>query len=107
MVAFGFPLPGLLASEGNVSTGVLSATAGLQNDIRFVQISAPVQAGNSGSPLLDASGHVIGVVVAKLDALRIARLTVMCRKMLTSPSIGRQCEHSWMKRALTTDRRRL
>jgi len=75
VVAFGFPLPDILSSEGNVSTGVLSATAGLQNDIRFVQISAPVQPGNSGGPLLDASGHVIGVVVAKLDALRIARLT--------------------------------
>ena len=36
---------------------------------------SPVQPGNSGVPLLDASGHVIGVVVAKLDALRMARLT--------------------------------
>jgi S1-C subfamily serine protease len=40
-----------------------------------VQISATVQPGTSGGPLLDASGHVIGVVVAKLDALRMARLT--------------------------------
>jgi S1-C subfamily serine protease len=75
VVAFGFPLPGILSSEGNVSTGVLSATSGLDNDIRFVQISAPVQPGNSGGPLFDSSGHVIGVVVAKLDALRVARAT--------------------------------
>jgi S1-C subfamily serine protease len=75
VVAFGFPLPGLLSSEGNVSTGVLSATSGLQNDIRFVQISAPVQPGNSGGPLFDSSGHVIGVVVGKLDALQVARET--------------------------------
>jgi S1-C subfamily serine protease len=75
VVAFGFPLPGILSSEGNVSTGVLSATSGVQNDIRFVQISAPVQPGNSGGPLFDSSGHVIGVVVAQLDALQVARAT--------------------------------
>ena len=75
VVAFGFPLPDILSSEGNVSTGVLSATSGLQDDPRFVQISAPVQPGNSGGPLFDSSGHVIGVVVAKLDALKVARLT--------------------------------
>jgi len=75
VVIFGFPLPGILSSEGNVSTGILSATTGLQNDIRYVQISAPVQPGNSGGPVFDTSGHVIGVVVAKLDALRVAQFT--------------------------------
>ncbi len=75
VVAFGFPLPGLLSSEGNVSSGILSATSGIQNDVRFMQISAPVQPGNSGGPLFDSSGHVIGVVVAKLDAVKVAELT--------------------------------
>jgi S1-C subfamily serine protease len=75
VVAFGFPLPGLLSSDGNVSAGILSATSGLQNDVRFVQISAPVQPGNSGGPLFDMSGHVIGVVEAKLDAIKVAQLT--------------------------------
>ena len=73
VVAFGFPLPGVLSSSGNVSTGILSATSGLQDDVRFIQISAPVQPGNSGGPLFDSGGHVIGVVVAKLDAIQIAR----------------------------------
>jgi len=75
VVTFGFPLPGILSSEGNVATGIISATTGLQNDIRFVQISAPVQPGNSGGPMFDTSGHVIGTVVAKLDALRVAQIT--------------------------------
>jgi len=75
VVAFGFPLPGLLSSDGNVSVGILSATSGMQNDVRFIQISAPVQPGNSGGPLFDSSGHVIGVVVAKLDAVKVAQLT--------------------------------
>ena len=49
--------------------------AGIGDDFRFLQISAPVQPGNSGGPLLDASGNVIGVVTAKLNALRIAKST--------------------------------
>ena len=75
VVSYGFPLPSVLSSEGNISVGILSATSGLQDNVRFIQISAPVQPGNSGGPLLDSSGHVIGVVVAKLDALEVARLT--------------------------------
>jgi S1-C subfamily serine protease len=47
----------------------------LAGDSRLLQISAPVQPGNSGGPLLDASANVIGVVVSKLDALRVAKAT--------------------------------
>lgn len=75
IVVVGFPLTGLLASEANVTVGAVSATSGLLDDTRFLQITAPVQVGNSGGPLLDTSGHVAGVVVAKLDALRVAELT--------------------------------
>ena len=57
--AFGFPLAGLLATGGNFTTGNVSAVAGLGNDTRFLQISAPVQPGNSGGPLLDQSGNVV------------------------------------------------
>ena len=72
---FGFPLPGILSSEGNVSAGMISAVTGIKNDVSMLQISAPLQPGNSGGPLMDSSGNVIGVIVAKLDALEIARLT--------------------------------
>jgi S1-C subfamily serine protease len=75
VTVFGYPLPDLLSSAGNVSTGIVSATSGLGNDIRYIQIGAPVQSGNSGGPLFDNSGHVVGVVVAKLDTLKTAKLT--------------------------------
>lgn len=74
VVALGYPLSGLLASAANVSTGIVSALAGVGDDSRHLQISAPVQPGNSGGPLLDASGHIVGIVAAKLNAVSIARL---------------------------------
>ena len=75
IVAYGFPLTGMLSSRGNVVTGNVTALAGLGDDSRFLQISAPVQLGNSGGPLFDRYGNVIGVVVAKLNALKIASAT--------------------------------
>jgi S1-C subfamily serine protease len=75
VVALGYPLSGLLASTANVSVGNVSALAGLGDDSRYLQISAPVQPGNSGGPLLDASGHLIGIVTAKLNAVRVAKFT--------------------------------
>lgn len=68
VIAIGFPLRGILASEAQITTGNVSALAGVQNDERFIQITAPVQPGNSGGPLLDQSGNVVGIVASKLDA---------------------------------------
>jgi S1-C subfamily serine protease len=74
-VVYGFPLTGALASGGNVTTGNITALAGLGDDSRFLQISAPVQPGNSGGPLLDRNGSVVGIVVSKLNALGVASRT--------------------------------
>jgi hypothetical protein len=75
IVVVGFPLHGILAPGQKVTTGTISALAGPSNDSRLIQITAPVQQGNSGGPLLDESGKVIGVVVGKLDALKVAKIT--------------------------------
>jgi S1-C subfamily serine protease len=75
VVAIGYPLHGLLTSDLTVTTGIISSLAGLHNDTRFLQISAPVQPGNSGGPLHDNSGNIVGVVTAKLDALRVVKAT--------------------------------
>ena len=74
IVVIGFPLHGLLTSDPSVTTGNVSALAGPGDDRRFLQITAPVQQGNSGGPLLDLAGNVVGVVVAKLDAIKVANL---------------------------------
>ena len=75
VVTYGFPLAGLLSSGPTLTTGEISALAGLGDNQRQYQISAPVQPGNSGGPLLDMSGSVVGVIVSKLNAQRIAQRT--------------------------------
>ena len=59
----------------NVSVGIVVALAGPGNDYRLMQISAPIQKGNSGGPVLDSAGNIVGVVVSKLNALKVARAT--------------------------------
>jgi S1-C subfamily serine protease/Holliday junction resolvasome RuvABC ATP-dependent DNA helicase subunit len=66
IAAFGYPLQGTLSTGGNFTTGNISALAGMRNDSRHLQITAPVQPGNSGGPVVDQAGNVIGVVVSGL-----------------------------------------
>ncbi len=75
IVALGYPYAGLLTSASQTTTGTITALAGVGDDIRYVQISSPIQPGNSGGPVLDASGHVVGTVVATLNALSVAKTT--------------------------------
>ena len=75
VVAIGYPFHGLLSSDFTVTTGIVSSLSGTINDTRMLQISAAVQPGNSGGPLLDTNGLIVGVVAAKLNALRVARAT--------------------------------
>jgi S1-C subfamily serine protease len=75
VVTYGFPLSGLLSSGPTLTTGDISALAGLRDNPLHFQISAPVQPGNSGGPLLDAHGNVVGVVTSKLNAARVAQMT--------------------------------
>ena len=75
VVAIGYPFHGLLTSDFTVTTGIVSSLSGIFNDTRHLQISAAVQPGNSGGPLLSSAGEVVGVVSAKLNALKIAKAT--------------------------------
>lgn len=72
VAAFGFPHSDILSTSGNFTTGNVTALSGLHDDSRYLQISAPVQAGNSGGPLLDGDGNLVGVVSAKLNAFKVA-----------------------------------
>src|SRR5579864_1408888 len=75
VVATGYPLTGLLGSGMSVTTGSLTSLTGPRDDSRMMQMSAPIQPGNSGGPLLDGAGHVVGVVSSQLNAGLTATLT--------------------------------
>ena len=64
-----------MASDLIVTSGQVNSLAGLGNDPNMIQISAPVQPGNSGGPLIDRAGAIVGVVVSKLNVERLAKLT--------------------------------
>ena len=62
IVVMGYPLAGLLSQSVKVTSGVVSSLSGVGDDRRMMQISAAVQPGNSGGPVLDTQGGVLGVV---------------------------------------------
>jgi len=71
----GFPHIDLLGKAPKYTEGTISATSGIEDDPRILQVSVPVQAGNSGGPLLDARGRVVGIVASKLSAARVFEWT--------------------------------
>ena len=75
IVVAGFPLPTVLQNGLNVTVGNVSSLAGFGGNSALLQMTAPVQPGNSGGPLFDMAGNVVGVIVSKLDALEMAKAT--------------------------------
>lgn len=71
----GFPHITLLGKEPKYTDGTISALSGIGDDPRIFQISVPVQAGNSGGPLMNATGEVVGIVASKLAAARVFEWT--------------------------------
>jgi S1-C subfamily serine protease len=67
VIVVGYPLHGYMASSLNLTTGNVSAMAGYKDDPNSYTITAPVQPGNSGGPVLDDNGHLIGIVTSRLD----------------------------------------
>jgi len=54
-----------MGDEIKYTNGTISSRSGFQGDVTSYQVSAPVQPGNSGAPLFDNSGNIIGVINAK------------------------------------------
>jgi len=64
----GFPLPASLGTKSRLSTGRINSLYGIEEDPRLFQIGNPVQPGNSGGPLFNSGGELVGVVVSGLNA---------------------------------------
>jgi S1-C subfamily serine protease len=73
--AAGFPYYSIAGTSLHLTGGNVSALAGVDDDARFFSFTAPVQPGNSGGPLIDARGGVLGLVVARLSEDFIAEAT--------------------------------
>jgi len=69
----GHPLAGLLSSEAKYNEGTISALSGMKDDLHLMQISVPIQPGNSGGPLSNARGEVIGLIVSTINGSALLR----------------------------------
>jgi len=63
----GYPLNDILGSNYKVTDGIISSQSGIADDIRFMQITVPIQPGNSGGPLFNENGNIVGITTAKLN----------------------------------------
>ena len=67
IVVLGFPLTGLLGTGPQASAGNIAALCGIGNDSSIFQFTAPISSGNSGGPVLDMAGHIVGLVTSSLN----------------------------------------
>lgn len=67
VLTLGYPLIQIQGQEQKASFGRINSLTGIKGNPRFLQIDIPVQPGNSGGPLLNNKGQVVGVVTATLD----------------------------------------
>ncbi len=69
IVAFGYPLRGILSSSVKLTRGIVSSLSGLNDNYSEIQIDAAIQPGNSGGPVLNMEGQVVGVASSGLNKL--------------------------------------
>lgn len=75
VTAGGYPLGSLLGDGLKMTSGVVSGLSGPDGDRSLFQLSAPIQPGNSGGPVVDGAGALVGVTAAKLDEVKLLRAT--------------------------------
>ncbi|MCX6253697.1 MAG: serine protease [Bacteroidia bacterium] len=64
----GYPLNDVMGTNYKVTDGIISSKSGVADDVRYYQISVPLQPGNSGGPLFNKDGNVIGITSSKLNS---------------------------------------
>lgn len=92
--ALGYPLRATMGDEVKLTNGIISSKTGFQGDITTYQITVPVQPGNSGGPLFDSKGDIIGIINAKHTgaenasyAIKTSYLINLIQVMNTTPTL--------------------
>ena len=66
----GYPLGNMVSDTIKVTKGIVSATKGMDNDVSQFEIDAVIRKGNSGGPVYDKLGNIVGVAVSRLNVNR-------------------------------------
>jgi serine protease Do len=66
----GYPFGRRVSRSIKVTRGIISSLTGIGNNFSQIQIDAALQPGNSGGPILDDRGNVVGVAVSRLDKIK-------------------------------------
>lgn len=102
----GYPLTTTMGEEVKMTNGTVSSRSGYEGNITSYQISAPAQPGNSGGPLIDQNGNVIGIVNAKHLGVENVTYAVKAAYLKTllemSPEPPKAC-HNKLKNLSTVD----
>ncbi len=86
--AVGFPLATVTGTKAKITEGIVSSTTGFGGSLKEFQITAPVQPGNSGGPLLNDRGEVIGVVTAVLGGAFTAKTGIIAQNVNFAKKAG-------------------
>ena len=84
--ALGYPMADVLGDEIKYTEGSISSKTGIDGDISSYQISVPIQPGNSGGPLFDENGNVVGITSSILN-----------REMFDSENVNYAIKISYLK----------
>ena len=66
----GYPLGNMVSDQMKLTDGIVSATKGLDNNVSQFEISSVIRKGNSGGPIYDSRGNIVGVVVERFNVNR-------------------------------------
>lgn len=92
----GYPSPDLLGTNIKLTDGLISSNTGFMDDNEMYQISAPIQPGNSGSPMFDKYGNIKGIVVASYINGQVVNYAIKSKFLKTMLN-----EYSWGKKNST------
>lgn len=67
----GYPLNNVMGENYKVTDGIISSLSGIADDVRYYQTTVPLQPGNSGGPLFNSSGNIIGITSSRLNGKAI------------------------------------